>query len=56
MDEHIQNILTDKTLEIDAVMGDKKELYDQDKAREILEKMHKRVKSQSKLAKLIQNE
>lgn len=54
-DERIANILTDKALEIDAVMGDKKEVLDNQKALQILEHLHSKIstKNTSMLTQLI---
>lgn len=57
MDERIANILTDKALEIDAVMGDKKEILDNTKALQILEHLHSKIKNKkSVLTKLVSQE
>ena len=48
MDETISGKLTDKALEIDAVLGDKIEKLDNEKSTKILEQIHNRIKSKSK--------
>jgi SNF2 family DNA or RNA helicase len=40
LDETIVNVLVDKSLEIDGIMGDEHQDYDQEKAQVILEKLH----------------
>ena len=48
MDENIANKLTDKALEIDAVLGDKMEKLDNEKSTKILEQIHTKIKSKNK--------
>ncbi len=43
LDDTIVNVLVDKALEIDAVMGDEHQDYDQEKAKVILEKLQSRI-------------
>ena len=52
MDDVVAKVLVDKTLEIDAVMGDKAEEQDTAKAREIVEEIRKRLKKNHKQNKL----
>ena len=57
MDETIANKLTDKALEIDAILGDKMERYDEEKSTKILEQMYGKIKTKnkSKIRTLISN-
>lgn len=57
MDESIANKLTDKALEIDAVLGDKPEIYNEEKSTKILTDMYQKLKNKnkSKIRTLIQN-
>ena len=43
LDDTIVNVLVDKSLEIDAIMGDEHQDYDQEKAKVILEKLQSRI-------------
>ena len=56
MDERIKNILTDKALEIDSVMGDQVEEIDNTKAIDILETLYKKFGSKSKLSQMLSDE
>jgi SNF2 family DNA or RNA helicase len=55
MDETIANTLTDKTLEIDAVIGDKAEVTDNEKSRQVLEQLYTKFtgKTTSKIREMV---
>lgn len=52
-DEIVASVLTDKAMEIDAVMGDKREEADNQKAYETLEALYKKHHSKSKISEMV---
>jgi SNF2 family DNA or RNA helicase len=48
MDDNVAKVLVDKTLEIDAVMGDKPQDQDETKAKQIVEEIRKRLRKKPK--------